>query len=210
MAKFENPIADWPKARVIKKEGGGVHITGRYLHPSLAHNMPQVYGLIGFVLCLLVFVASANPFPPLLLAGLLWAFYSLWKSTMTNMFGKKVDVRMFPDKIEVRNGFFYKKYSRAVPMELRIEQHHKGLLETAKEIKTGRRQKVLYRNAIEVVMQYGEVRVSMAEFEAKDIERAKALLFRMQTAMQRIDFALQEAEKMAKQENEFGPGPSLP
>ena len=209
MTKFEKAVADWPKTRVIMvKDGVGVHITGRYMHPGLGDSILHTYVLVGIALGIFATIASANPFPGVVLGGFMWVLYSIFRDGMVNSFGKKVDFKMFADKIEVRNGFWYKKYSRAVPMEFRIEPHHKGAWETAKEIRLGRRVKVRYRNAIEVVMQYGEKRVPVAEFEATDIERAKALLFRIQTAVVKMNYAMQETAKAAER-GEFGPEPNV-
>ena len=97
-------------------------------------------------------------------------------------------------------------------MELRIEPHHKGALETAKEISRGRRIKVRYRNAIEVVMQYGEKRVPIAEFESQDIEKAKAVLFRIQGAQKEIDDAVSReifTKWKVQAQSEFGPEPNV-
>ena len=100
-AKFENAIANWPQTTILKKEPG-FHITGRYAHPSLARSMPGTYGMIGFLLGGLLLVVTANPFPPLLVAGVMWVFYSSYKSTMINMSGKKVDVKILPGQIHIR------------------------------------------------------------------------------------------------------------
>ena len=142
----------------------------------------------------------------------MWVAYSGFRDGMVMWSGKNVDVKLFKDRIELRNGFSYKKYSRDVPMELRIEPHHKGALETAKEISRGRRMKVRYRNAIEVVMQYGEKRVPLAEFESQDIEKAKAVLFRIQGAQKEIDDAVSMeifTKWKLQAESEFGPEPNV-
>ena len=206
-------MRDWPKTRPIKtKKENGLHITGRYMHPGLRESILNTYVMIGVGLGLVATIATLNPIPGVVLGGLMWVVYSGFRDGMVKWSGKNVDVKLFKDRIELRNGFSYKKYSRAVPTELRIEPHHKGALETAKEISRGRRMKVRYRNAIEVVMQYGEKRVPLAEFESQDIEKAKAVLFRIQSAQKEIDEAesWETFKKWRQQaESEFGPAPNV-
>ncbi|MFM9850235.1 MAG: hypothetical protein ACKVP3_24145 [Hyphomicrobiaceae bacterium] len=213
MAKLEKAMADWPQTQLLKK-GVGFHITGRYAHPSLVRSVPQSYGLIGFVLGLMVFVVTENIIAPLFVAGAMWVFYSVWKGMMTNMFGKKVDVKISPDQIQVRQGFGYKKYDRSEPIEFKIERHQKALEEYQREQRRGRKMADTYRQAIEVVMQYGEKRIAIAELPETEMERAKALVIRLQTIANSIDEAVRRMAKgqigpAAANTGDFGPAPEM-
>lgn len=212
MTQFEDPFAGWPHWKIISENGGGVHITGRYLNPSLAFALPEAYGLFAFAMVLLALLGSGNIFVAVVVAGFLWAFYSVWKPAMVNMWGKKVDVKVFADMIQVRSKRSYKNYSRAVPIEFRIEPHHRGLEERAKEEQLGRKVKGLYRNAIEVVMQYGEKRIPLAEFNTVDVEFAKAVVFRLQHATMKFTQLKQAANFLQRPANsgDFGPRPQIP
>ncbi len=179
--KFEKAFADWPKMKVLKT--GGVHLTGVYEHPGLSGKM--TFGWV--ILCLLFAVPTTG-------IGLaLVFFYPIVRPSLVRTFGKKLDVKIRPDRVQVRSGWGYKNYARAMPMEFRVEQHQKAIDE---EIR--RRSSRTYREAVETVMQYGEMRIAIAELPVKEIEQAKALAFRMQTVCNSLDAAVQMVE--SKQE----------
>ncbi len=213
MAKFEKSVAEWPQTAMLKKEAG-FHVTGRYAHPSLVRSIPGTYVFIGFLLCGFALAATENIIAPLFIAVAMWVFYSVWKSTMTNMFGKKVDVKITPDKILVRGGWGYKAYDRSMPIEFKIERHQKALAEYQRAQSRGRNGPQTYREAVEVVMQYNEKRVAIAELPETEIEKAKALVIRLQTIADSIDEAVR---RMAKGQmvpggakSEFGTAPEIP
>lgn len=211
-AKFEKAMADWPQTAMLKKEPG-FHITGRYAHPSLVHSMPNTYGIIGFVLCGITLVATANPIPPLIIVALMWVFYSSWKSMATSWWGKKVDVKVLPDKIQVRQGWGYKSYDRNEKIEFKVERHQKALAEYQKAVERNRKMPEIYRQAVEVVMQYGEKRVAIAELPETEMERAKALVIRLGTMADSLDEAVRRmnAGQMVApgEKSEFGPAPQM-
>lgn len=207
LAQFEGSTAGWPAEYPMKR--GGVRITGTYQHPSLAEAMPGIGFLFGTFIFVLLLVATANIILPLLSSLLLWVFFGAFRRRMVRMFGKKVDLRIFPDRVEVRSGRRYKKYSRAVPMEFRIEPHHKGIEETAREAAGGSK-RVLYRQALEVIMYYGEVRVAFAEFRSVDIELARALLFRVQGTMQQMRESPVQFARKIEPISDFGHEPNIP
>jgi hypothetical protein len=210
MAKFEKAMAEWPQTKMLKKEAG-FHVTGKYAYPNLVRQMPQVYCLIGLVLCVLAFVA--NPVAPLFVALVMWVFYSTWKSAVTNWWGKKVDVKILPDQIHVRQGWGYKKYDRSMPIEFKIERHQKALAEYQRAQARGRNGPETYRQAVEVVMQYGEKRVAIAELPETEMEQAKALVIRLQTIADSLDEAVRRmnAGQMVApgEKSEFGPAPEM-
>lgn len=212
MAKVEKAMAEWPQTQLLKK-GVGFHITGRYAHPKLVHSMPNSYGLIGFVLCGFALVATANPLPPVLIAGFMWVFYSSWKSIWTGWAGKKVDVKITPDQIQVRQGYGYKNYDRKERIEFKVERHQKALAEYQRAVERNRKMPEIYRQAVEVVMQYGEKRVAIAELPETDMERAKALVIRLQTIADSLDEAVRRMAKgqiaPAGSQSEFGPAPEM-
>lgn len=210
-AKFEKAMADWPQTAMLKKDAG-FHVTGKYAHPGLVRQVLPFYLLIGFVLCGLALVA--NPVAPLFVALAMWIFYSTWKGMMTNTFGKIVDVKIMPDQIHVRQGWGYKKYDRSMPIEFKIERHQKALEEYQREQRRGRKVADTYRQAIEVVMQYNEKRVAIAELPEAEIEKAKALVIRLQTVANSIDEAVRRMAKgqmvPAGSKSEYGAAPEIP
>ena len=183
MAKtsFEKAHADWPKMKILKN--GGVHLRGVYEHPGLASRM-----LMGWVFLSILFALPTGG------VGLVMAFfYPLIRPSLVNFLGKKLDVKILHDRIQLRSGWGYKNYSREMPIEFRVEQHQKAIDEELAESKTGRRKPRTYREAVETVMQYGEKRIAVAELPVKAIEQAKALAFRLQTVCNSLDAALEIA-----------------
>ena len=100
-----------------------------------------------------------------------------------------------------------------MPIEFKIERHQKALAEYQKAQSRNRKMPETYRQAVEVVMQYGEKRVAIAELPETDMERAKALVIRLQTMTDGMEEA---ARRMAKGQmtppadaSEFGPAPNV-
>jgi hypothetical protein len=189
--RFEKPVANWPK--VAELENGGVHLTGKHVHPAwqrraeyaaiailiaagilLAERGSGFGQWVGAMFVLLVFMG-----PVAMLVSFLF-------------FRRRVDVKMDGTSIQIKGPLGYKRYSNQVRTEFRIDQHHKAAREEAKEIETGKKQRRTWRDAIEVVMQYGEKRVVVTEMRHKDIEKAKALLFRLGAISQIAGGAMQE------------------
>ena len=186
MTRFEKPTADWPRVR--RPEGGGIRISGTYLPPHRAGAVSALFGLIVFAQCALVLAGTGNVVAAAVWGALMALLYPvLWKQAFVSLLGKIADVTVFPDRIEVSHGFLRKKYSRTHPIAFRIEPHHKGFDEVFREMKTGRRQKSTYRLAVEVVMQYGERRIVIAEMPLADTGHAEALLARLRDAMKETE-----------------------
>lgn len=196
--RFEKALANWPKERRLRD--GGVHITGKYISPKLDAGG----GLAMFVGAIAGGMwgwESTQSYAVAAVAAFMGAV--LLAMTIGVIFAKNVDVKIYPDRIAVWSFLGYKNYSRAIPIEFRVEQHHKALTERG-----GRR---LYRNAIEAVMQYGEKRVPIAEMPEREFERARALVIRLQNVCNRVDLAMNEGKSTAgaAKESEFGPAPEI-
>jgi hypothetical protein len=163
MARFESAKADWPRVKSLR--GGGVHISGRYVQPRLAKAMPALFGLIVLCHSAMLFAATASIVAAAVWGALMALLYPLlWKRSLTNMLGRMVDVRVEPDRVRVRQGLFYRNYDRRNPIAFRIEP-------------------CVYTSCAEVVMQYGERRIVIAEISLADIGHAQALLARLCEAM---------------------------
>lgn len=182
--KVEKAIADWPKMKPING-GNGVHVTGKYMPPGMIKTAQGIY-LIGAAAGTFYAMDQASKDNILIAGGIAIAFfvaaYKLyWMNLITPILGKSVDVKILPDSIQVAQMFGYKTYprSRDVSFEFSVDRHQKALKEEAREIETNKKQPKTYRQAVEAVMQYGEKRVVIAEFNNKEMEKARALVFRL-------------------------------
>jgi hypothetical protein len=202
--KVENPFSEWPKTTVL--EEGGIHITGKYIAPE---TIPRVH-FGTFMLCLGAFVfpaAGGAGGMAFVLPAIIMFFVAFNETSLGTSFGKNLDIKIFPDKIQLRDGgFFYKTYARKFPIEFRLDEHHKAIHEEL-AVRNGAKRTRRYRDAVEVVMQYGEKRVSVAGFRLKEIEQAKALVIRLQNVCYNIDAAMQMAQRAQEalpKPDEFG------
>lgn len=162
--RFEKPAATWPRTHSL--EGGGTRISGTYAQPWLASMMPGLFGLFVIVHCGLVLGGTGSIVAAAAWGAFMTLLYSvLWKHPLTTMLGKIVDVRVHPDRIRVRQGFFWRTYDRRVPISFGIETRRPGY-------------------AVEVLMQYGERLVVIATMPIADTDRAELLLARLQDAME--------------------------
>lgn len=190
--KFEQAMADWPKTKMLKD--GGVHVFGKYEQPGLGEMMLFLWSLPAFVVAFWIVSVNGNPAVALAAAGFIMLMYPLGvRSMMVDMLGKKIDIKVYGDKLQVRHGFGYKNYSRSLPLEFRIEEHQKSIEDQLKQ-----RSRRTYREAIEVVMQYGEKRVPLADMSLKHVEKAKAIVIRLQNVCAAYDQAVQQ--QMAQQQ----------
>lgn len=162
--RFEKPTASWP--RVSELEGGGTRINGTYAQPWLASAMPVLFGVFVLVHSGMLLAGTGS-----VAAGVIWGvfltlFYRLlWKHPITTMLGKIVDVRVYQDRIRIRQGFFWRTYDRRMPILFGNETCRSGY-------------------DVQVVMQYGERRVVIATMPVADTDRAESLLARLQDAME--------------------------
>lgn len=209
--KIERALADWPKTDVAKE--GGVHITGRYVPPWIAANYDGMWALMTAIIVIALggaWTQLTNNGACFFVVGVfMMVLYLPIKYGLFRLFGGNVDVRVFPDTIQMGG----KTYSRQMPIEFRVEQHQKGLKEQLRENKTGKRKPRTYRDALEVVMQYGEKRVPIAALPLKDIALAHALVIRLQNVCNSLDeivrrFAAGQVAP-AQGSGEFGPAPEV-
>lgn len=198
MTKFESPYGDWPKVTLVKdaSAGPGVHITGRYLAPYQRKNILAYWGIpwMFAFLCGTFFLAAHKLMSERVFLGMILTsvagYFVLWRPLMRLALAGQVDVKVFADAIQVGNGFSYKAYDRNVPIEIRLEQHHKAL-----ERMQPQRAEV-FRQASEVVVRYGTKRIMIAELELCDLEMAKSLVLRLQEAVLKLDAAGAMASKL--------------
>ncbi len=185
--KVEKAQLDWPRDKVDLKKGH-VDITGEY--PRLRHEM---------ILVLSAFVAFAAS---LAFVGLLaFLFAVLVPLLLRPVIMKKLDVRIGPEIIRVGG----KRYDRSAQPEFRVDHHHRAFLPDSDD---------LYRHALEVVMQYGEKRIAIAEMRMKERPKAEALALRLQVWCRDFDRAMAQAQKDAGPDTEpakgdFGPEPDV-
>lgn len=215
MAKeqFEQAMAEWPYTKLLKD--GGMHVFGKYETPGLSQRMLSFWVLLCVVVFFWIFLSTENFAAAAVATGIAAVIYpGVVRPMMVNMLGKNVDVKIYPDKIQVRDGFRYRSYDRQMPIEFRLEEHQKGLEEHAREIKMQKAQKRIYREALEVVMQYGEKRVPLAEMPATALEQGKALVIRMQNVCNSLDEAVRrmaagQVRPTRESAGDFGPAPDI-
>jgi hypothetical protein len=200
MAGFEQALAKWPKASV--RGDGSVHVTGKYVSPRLDAG-GFILALIGGAAASIITISGKDNagFGDFLLLALFWT--PIAAVVVYLFFRKNVDVKIYHDRIAVRHGLFgYKEYSREVPIEFRVEQHHLALTE--------RGNATVYRNAIEAVMQYGEKRIPLAEMPHKKLEEMRALVIRLQNVCASVDasHALAPSGNRTRA-SDFGPAPDV-
>lgn len=202
LKRFENAFADWPKTTVLAD--GGVHVSGRYVGPYLYRAGTPLAFLAAMGIAIILSVAQGDIRPGfwfMLAFGIAW--FVFLRSLVNFIFGKNVNVRIYADRIKVLGLLGYRTYSRAMPIEFRIDPHHRALKE--------RGHRTLYRRAIEVVMQYGEKRVPLAEMPQENIELARALVIRLQNVCASVDLCAEAGiqDARALRESEFGPAPDV-
>ena len=192
--KIESAFSGWPKMSAID---GGLHLTGYYQPPEAQEKSFNLWCFICIPMMLLYGVGI-----------LMIIMYPIVKNGMSNWFSRKLDVKIFKDKIVHRApGKRAKTYSRAMPIEFRIEEHAQSLQDRLK-----RKTRKTYHEAIEVVMQYGEVRVPIADFNLKDVEQARTLVFRLQNACSSVDMMneyITPATPDKRRADHFDPAPDI-
>jgi len=211
-ARVEEFRSGWPKDELLPEEGA-VRITGEYTDPRREERAFRN----GFILALIVsaiawfIVQEWSSYFLFLLLGALPLWFLL--AAFFYMAGKSnLGVKINAAEIKLAG----KTYSRAAPIEFRVERHHKALQETRREQSSGQRTASTFRRAIEVVMQYGEKRIVIAEMREKDQEMARALVIRLQNWCDRFDqMLIQLADKKdaagppRAEADEFGPAPPI-
>jgi hypothetical protein len=193
--KIESAFAGWPKMTALPNSG--LHLTGPYENPTSRERALWLWLLIWM------------PVIPFFLPGLaLLAFYPIVRPGFIGMFSPKLDVKIYKDKIVHRaKGKRAKTYSRAMPIEFRVEDHAQSLQDRLK-----RKNRKTYHEAIEVVMQYGEVRVPIADFNLRHLEQARTLVIRLQNACATVDLMsdyVTPATPEKRRADHFDPAPDI-
>lgn len=194
---YESPVADWPHMTWLAD--GGIRLHGRLPPPGFRKSayfwyvVTAVFATPGGGAWMSVYLELPDAWvlaPVLLLALLFWA---LWKPVAKPLLewtaGNRIDLRIYPDRIELwdKAERAFKKYKPDHITEWRVETHSKAVDEEMKEVRTGRRQRATYRNALEIVMQYGFKRITIAELDRDDGEKAATFVLKAQAAIARIE-----------------------
>lgn len=206
--RIEAPLADWPQFDLID-DGRAAHITGRYRAPSgwWQIGFPMLLVMIGFAL--LPASCSFDGRFHLLSAGEAGTRAAVWFGALivigilARVFGtrRRLDVTIAADTIRIGG----KTYARQQGLnQFAVEEHEHAYPET-RNSQRGHPGRV-YRDALEVVMRYGERRVAVAAFAQNDVRKAEALLHRLQGFNALLDDARKD-QKLAPSSggDEFGP-----
>lgn len=202
---------DWTST--LDAKTGEIRITGKFIPPHIPRRVGALTGLLFIVLFVGLLLPTGNGAAigigsAVLLAFCAFGLYPL----LVRLHAHSLRLSIMPDTIKFPSGWGGKTYSRMQPIEFRVEPHQKAMQEEQREIRAGRRTPRTYREAVEVVMQYGEKRVVLAEMLSKDLEKAKALVIRLQGTCEKFDRLLAHmADNMKLPEGgkakggEFGP-----
>lgn len=219
-SKIEKATADWPHSKVLAKEGC-VHVTGKYVQPWLNRYPAAVYNLLAIILIVFILGSQSNTENQTLMVMvvaiitiLIAVYFYVWKPAVIGLLGKNVDVKISPELIQVKQGFGYKNYSTDERIEFGVEKHMKGFEEEHREQSTQQRQSRTYRQAVEVVMWYGEKRVVIAEMIENEVEKANALVLRLQQTCMNFDRMkemMQPGQAVPEEQpmGDFGPAPDV-
>ncbi len=213
-------LADWPEMERLK-DGTGVRITGRYASPKLPDRTGWVALWFGIVLWG-AFVGLLRPLfdngtipstgsgimdfvvqlglPPLL-AYLCALLFRRW---LMKVFAPRLDVRITEDAIQLGR----KRFKRYPQLQFSHDRHHKAIKEAQQN--SGR----TYREALEVIMHYGEKRIVIAEMLETDMEKADALVMRLQNLCDGMDSRAasrvrDQTERPLAAPGDFGPEPDV-
>lgn len=181
--RTEKAVADWPKMTIDKRQGG-VRLHGKYAGPSLDGIGRLLFGIA--VIAAMVYALQETKdwqAPVAVAGGMIIAWLFLGRSIMISTFGRNLDVRILPDVIRVKR----KRYDRSAVRGFRMERHHKAVKEARRERQRGKRSETTYREALEVVMDYGEKRIPIAAMPDKDERKAEALMYRLQNAVENLE-----------------------
>lgn len=183
--KIEQAKSSWPIDKVNAK-AGCVEITGQYVKPTQR-------GIVGLVAAGLAVPLALTGVGIVLIIPIIPGLWMLLKSNLR--------IRIDNEAISIRG----KRYAR-IPglIEFRVGEHQRAYSDNPG----------VYANALEVVMQYGERRIVVAEMRQKDHEKATALAFRLQTWSKEFPgmmAAYQGLNRQAASEKggEFGPAPDV-
>jgi len=194
---------------VLEKQGG-VQITGKYMSPNVYEWAKTVATLVvvtlGWFVPLVLLDGGANLSAVLLVSGIVLAV--VWGGLymlIAGVFRPAVNVKMFPDVIQVGG----RRYARDDVAEFRTELPRK----VAKHYDKHGTMTPQQSQQKEVVMQYGERTVPIAIFRGRDIDKARALVMRLQAWHEGFNkLRKRDATEHAparSHADEFGPAPDV-
>lgn len=205
--RVEAPLADWPAFALI--DGGrAAHIAGRYRAPSgwWQIGFPMLLVMAGFAL--LPASCSFDGRFHLLSASEAGTRAAIWAAALVvigvlgRVFGTRrtLDVTLSPETIRIGG----KTYARRQGLnQFAIEEHELAFNESrnAQRGHPGR----AYRDALQVVMRYGERRIAIAAFAQSDVRKAEALLHRLQGFNVLLDAGAEQPLAPSGESDDFGP-----
>jgi hypothetical protein len=203
-SRIETPFADWP-AIAATPAGDGFHLSGRYTAPSglwsvgfpallLMFWLPVTIGSCSLTIRDLASASTGEIWTPPVLTTVVFVALGI----AGGVFGRRrtVDVTLARGTIEIDGT----RYQRAEGLNQFAIEEHEGA--------HGERQRnasPIYRDAVQVVMRYGERRIVIAAFRKEDVRKAEALLARLQHVNKHLEDMLGErAPGAAPSADDFG------
>jgi hypothetical protein len=179
---YESPYADFPKETVLNN-GKTVIVEGQYLDVDWDKKPALISAGILVLLVVATWTSKAHITVWLFMTLVIWSILSLPAfGVFFLFFHKKLNIKIDEEAIH----FDGRRYLRSEQPEFGVEQHHKAWQEMEREVRSGRPRKPKYRDAVEVVMLYGEKRVVIAQMRAKNFRLAEVLAFRLTQLQLRI------------------------
>jgi len=206
--RTEKAVADWPKMTILKRQGG-VRLYGKYAGPAL-DGIGRVVIFVAVAAAMYYALQETRTWqaPVAVAGGMLVAWLFLGRSIMISTFGRTLDVRILPDVIRVKG----KRYDRDAVRGFRMERHHKATQEARRERQRRKRSESTYREALEVVMDYGEKRIPIAAMPDRDERKAEALMYRLQDVTENLEMIVSGEEpelRDARPSDAFGKTPDI-
>ncbi len=209
--------ADWPESRYLP-EAKEIQVRGRYEQPGLLKLWSVVYAA-GAALAVVGLAGGARPLVGSLstivfameggwtpadnplgwgvigATAALWFFKRrFWNAVVMRFLGREVDIRISAAQISVKKGDRFTPYLKVSGIGFRTDRHSKALAEQRRAeegvLFVGKK----YRNSLEVVMDYGEQRIVLAEMDMLQESMANALVMRLQTVAKEISGLLKQLE----------------
>jgi len=217
--KAERALADWPYT-MFEPERGSALIAGEHVTPGRAHGFMLLAATFFFIGMAAAIIAGASyeSWGVFFFVGIVvFALTGVIELGGPALFARKFAIRIYPDRIEMRR----LSYSLDEDVEFRVEQHRRASREAHMEHLSGKREPWVYRRALEVVMQYGERRIVLAEMREKDQDKARALVIRLQNWCDEFEgmrarYMKRQAKAASGQPvpepakaDEFGPAPPI-
>lgn len=210
--KAEQAHADWPQEKVFEKQGR-VHITGRYKDPGLSDRSYYIgasfWALTAVLAWFLVPGSGGDFWFDFIMIGFFGGGMAFWVVyALAYLFQRKnLDLVIGPESIKIDG----RHYDLKAVSEFRAERHRKAV-ETWEKHGTQSKQ---YGQALEVLMQYGERVVPIAEFRGRDQDKARALVIKLQNwcdgfkSLRKKEEGVPGTKGAPAGGGEFGPAPPI-